>query len=184
MTQRMLSLIALAVFVLLGVGCCPVAPMSISVELDKTFQTKYGMDRKVVVDLVLVGPNEQVRWEAASMTKYWEAGSGMRNTLPTKTLEFTSSKVEPQVMASDDPAWDKWLADASKSAPPQVYVLVQFPGIFDAARDDKPGNQDFRRQILPTKKCQYGGGPFSGSPEVNLKVTGDRVMTLTTIKPD
>ena len=184
MAQRMFYLFAMALFVLLGVGCCPVSRMNISIELDKSFQTKYGNDRKVVVDLVLVGPNEQVRWEGSSMTRYWEAAGQMRNTLPTKTLEFNSSKSDPQVFSADAPEWDKWLADASGSAPPHVYVLVQFPGIFDQGKDDKPGNQDFRRQILPTKKCQYTSNPFGGPPTVKLVINGDRVMTETTIKPD
>jgi hypothetical protein len=184
MAQKMFFLVVMAVFALLGVGCCPVTPMNISIELDKSFQTKYGMDRKVVVDLVLVGPNEQVRWEGSSMTKYWESGGGMRNTLPTKTLEVNSSKLDPLVFPADDPKWEEFLKDASGSAPPQVYVLVQFPGIFDQGKDDKPGNQDFRRQILPTKKCQYTSNPFGGAPTVKLVINGDRVMTMTTIKPD
>jgi hypothetical protein len=185
MTQRMFSLMALALFVLLGVGCCPVSRMTISVELDPSFQAKYP-NSTFDVDLVAVGPNEAVRWEgsAMSMTKYWEAGNGMRRSLATKTLAFNSTKPEAQVVASDDPIWDKWLEGASTSAPPHIYVLVQYPGIHDAARDDKPGNQDFRRQILPTKKCQYGGGLFSGSPTVKLVVNADRVMTVTTISPD
>jgi hypothetical protein len=183
MSQRLFSLMAVAVFLLLGVGCCPVTRMNIGIELDKSFQAKYGMDRTVVVDLVMVGPNEQERWAAASMTKYWEKGNGMRNSLPTKTLEFNSSKLDPQVMTADAPEWDKWLAGASDSAPPQIFVLVQFPGIFDTSID-KPGNLDFRRQILPTKKCRYEGGPFSGPPTVKLVVNGDRVMTVTTVKPD
>jgi hypothetical protein len=183
MTRNVFFLMAMALFALFGVGCCPVTPLNLSIELDKSFQAKYP-NQIVDVDLVMVGPNEQARWENASMTNYWQSGNGMRNTLPTKTLEFDTSKSDPQVVASGDAIWDKWLADASSSAPPHLYVLVQYKGTHDPAKEDKPGNLDFRRQILPTKKCQYDGGPFSGSPSVKIVVNSDRVMTLTTIKPE
>jgi len=184
MTRNPLSFLVLALFLLTGIGCCPVTRLNISVALDKSFQDRYGMNREVTVDIVGVNPVANVRWQTYSMTSYWEAQDTMRNSLPKKTLTLNSSKLDPQVVTSDDPVWKDWLAGSADKDPPQIYVLVQIPKTFDKAKDDKPGSEDVRRQILTTKSCRWQAGPGGGAPTVKLMVDADRLSTLTAAKPE
>jgi hypothetical protein len=53
---------------------------------------------------------------------------------------------------------------------------VQLPGTFDPAKDDKPGAEDARRQILSVSSCRNTSkGPFKGEPDVKLVILADRI---------
>jgi len=175
MTQKIFSLLALALFLFMGVGCCPLTKLNISIALDKSFQDKYGMNREVTVDVVGVKEADNDRWKTYSMTNYWEAADTMRNTPLRKTLTFNSSKLDPQVVASDDPMWSQWMAGTSDKHPPQIYVLVQIPKTFDRAKDDRSGSEDPRRQILSTSSCIFKPGAMGAPPTVHLVVDTDRL---------
>ena len=95
MTRKPFSLVILALFCLLGVGCCPLTKLNISIALDKSFQDRY-VDRQVTVDVVGVKEADNDRWKTYSMTSYWEASDTMRNTPLRKTLTFKSSDLNPQ----------------------------------------------------------------------------------------
>ena len=101
-----------------------------------------------------------------------------------KTLTFKSADLAPQVIKSDDPIWQAWLAGGSDKDPPQIYVLVQLPKVFDAAKDDKEGNEDARRQILTTKSCRWQSSSMGGAPMVKLVIDADRINTVTAAKPE
>ena len=174
--KRFVVLMAMAFFAMMAVGCCPITKLNISIQLDKSFQDKYGSNREISVDVVGVKDAENSRWSQYSMTKYWQANDTQRSTPMRKTLTFNSSSLEPQVIKADDPMWSKWLEGSSDKRPPQIYVLVQIPGIFDPAKDDKPGSEDARRQVISTSSCQNkSGGPFKGAPTINLVILADRI---------
>jgi hypothetical protein len=184
MIRRTLPLLVMTLLAFLSVGCCPMTKLNISVELDKSFQDKYGKNRTVEVDVVGVNPVADARWNKYSMTQYWQAGDSMRTSEKNKkTLTFKSADLTPQEIKADDPAWDAWLAGGSDDHPPQIYVLVQLPKVFDAAKDDKEGNQDARRQILSTDSCYWKKqGFFGGAPTVKLIIDADRINTVTAPK--
>lgn len=175
MTRKILFLLVMAFFMLTGVGCCPITHLNISIQLDKSFVDKYGSNKEISVDVVGVKDAENARWMQYSMTKYWMANDGQRKTPMCKTLTFNSKSLEPQVVTSSDPMWDQWLAGASDKHPPQIFVLVQLPGVFDAATNDKPGAEDARRQVISTSSCQNKSGAFSPAPTVHLVILADRI---------
>ncbi len=183
MLKKTVFLAFMGLFLLMGVGCCPITKLNISIEVDDSFRQAYG-NRPVLVDIVGVSPVEHKRWESYSMTKYWEAGDTLRSTSTgsTITLQLDPSKKEPQVVTASDPHWGTWLNGGNDKDPPHIYVLVQLPGTFRAS-DDKPGNEDARRQILPTGSCRWddsAGHP----PTVKLVVKADRLVTETQPKLD
>ena len=175
MTLKPFSLLVLALFCLMGVGCCPLTKLNINIALDKSFQDKYGMDRQVTVDVVGVKEADNDRWKRYSMTSYWEANDTMRNTPLRKTLTFNSSKLDPQVVPADDPMWEQWMAGTSDKHPPQIYVLVQIPKTFDKSKDDKDGSEDQRRQILSTSSCIFKPGAMGAAPTIHLVLDVDRL---------
>lgn len=170
MVRKVWMLMSLVFFMCMGVGCCPLTKLNISIQMDKSFQEKYGMNREVLVDVVGVKEAEDPRWEQYSMTKYWVAGDAQRNTPLRKTLTFNSKSLEPQVIWASDPIWDQWLAGASDKHPPKIYVLAQLPGTFDPEKDDKPGTQDPRRQSISTKSCVNKPGTT-----IHLVISADHI---------
>src|SRR3954470_14763538 len=160
MARKILLLMIMGFFMLAGVGCCPMTKLNITIQLDKSFQDKYGMNRSIAVDVVGVKDAELNRWTNYPMSKYWEDSDTLRKTPMAKKLTFNSSSLEPQTITKDDPMWAKWMEGASDKHPPQIFVLVQFPGTADP-KDDKPGAEDARRQILSVSTCRNtGGGPL------------------------
>jgi hypothetical protein len=184
MIRRTLGMLAMGLMALMAVGCCPMTKLNVSIELDKSFQDKYGKDRTVEVDVVGVYPNMRERWFKYPMTKYWESGDTMRTSAKDlrRTLTFKGGDLTPQVIKSDDPIWGQWLAGGADKEPSEIYVLVQLPKIFSAA-DDKDGSEDPRRQILTTKGCRYQSSGLGGVPTVRLVIDADRISSVTTLKP-
>ena len=91
MARKVLLLMVVAMFMMMGVGCCPITRLNISIQLDKSFQEKFP-NRQIQVDVVGVQVAEDDVWMNYSMTKYWANPndmSGQRNTPLIKTLKFT-----------------------------------------------------------------------------------------------
>ena len=154
MTRKILLMLVLGFFMLAGVGCCPMKKLNISVQLDKSFQDRFGTGRQILVDVVGIKDAELDRWTNYSMTKYWQQGDSLRDTPLRKTLTFNSNSLDPQVVSAKDPLWAKWMEGASDKHPPQIFVLVQVPGSWDASKDDKAGAQDVRRQVIIPSACR------------------------------
>ena len=149
MFKKTLSLMALMLFGLLFVGCCPTTRLNVTVELDDAMKQSLG-SRQIRVDLVGLNAQQHVRWQNYSMTKYWEPGDPVRESVPTKELIF-DSKNSVQTLSNKDSLWDKWLADTGDKAMPRLYVLALLPGLIQ----DQDGNKDPRRLILPLGKCRW-----------------------------
>jgi hypothetical protein len=183
MLKKTVFLAFMGLFLLMGVGCCPITKLNISIDVDDSFRAAYG-NRPVLVDVVGVSPVEHKRWESYSMTKYWESGDTLRATSTAATVELTldPSKKEPQVIWANDPHWSIWLNGANDKDAPRIYVLVQLPGTYKAS-DDKPGNEDPRRQILPTGSCRWDNSA-GHPPTVSLVLKADRIVTVTQPKLD
>jgi hypothetical protein len=169
MNRKLFFLMFMGLFLFMGVGCCPLTKLNISVALDKSFQDKFGTNRDVQVDVVGVKEIEDARWSEYPMSKYWESANGQRNTPMRKTLTFNSKSLDPQVIWSNDPIWDTWLAGSDAKHPPKIYVLVQLPGTW-SEKDDKPGSQDPRRQFISTKSCENKPGST-----IRLVITFDHI---------
>jgi len=176
MQKRGLFVLMMAFFAFMSVGCCGRTKMNISVDIDDAYRKELGT-RKIVVDIVGIGPSDHQRMESYSMTKYWEDKESIRSTLPIATLTLDPKVPGPTVLTADNPKWDIWLAGANDKNPPFIYVLAQLPGTWDASKDKK-GGEDQRRQLLPTGTCNWpdsAGKP----PTVKLVVNSDRITILT-----
>ena len=183
MFKNPLVLLVMAFLSFMAVGCCPITKLSVTVELEDSLRQQLVQvgGRNIVVDLVVINLNEHQRWNEYSMTKYWEAGDALRKgkeeTKQLVTMTFDPKKAEPQTLSMDDPHWKAWLADANDKAAPRLYVLAQLPGTWSTA-DDKPGDQDPRRQILPLGSCRWA------STSVKMQVQKTGIITLTQPKRD
>jgi hypothetical protein len=183
MVKKLLFVGLMGLFLLMGVGCCPITKLNIQIDVDESFRAMYG-NRPVNVDIVGVNSVEHKRWESYSMTNYWAAGDTLRATSTDKTvtLQLDPSKKEPVTVSAGDPHWATWLSGATDKDPPRIYILVQLPGTYRTA-DDKPGNADSRRQILPTGSCRWDNS-LGHPPTVKLILRADRLETLTPPKLD
>ncbi len=183
MTRKLCSFLALALFVLLGVGCCPkMTQLDISIDADEAFRKAYP-NKQITVDLVAaVGPSEQERLKTYSMTKYWQAGDTMRKSLKTVSLTIDTAKKEPLKIAASDPIWAEWQARSNNDTAPQIFVLVQLPGAWDISMD-RDGPADKRRQILSTNKCDWVKIDKT-LPMIELTINPDRLITVTPMRPE
>jgi len=185
MLRKMLAMAALGLVALSMTACNPVTKLNLTIEVEESFRKQLADagGRKILVDVVAIGPTENKRWQDYSMTQYWGAGDPQRASKESqrKTLTIDPAKADPQTIKMEDEAWKVWLAGANDKAPPRLYVLAQLPkpdGTIWSTSDDKPDNQDPRRQILPLGKNRWA------TTNVRLQVTKTGIITLTPPKPD
>jgi hypothetical protein len=107
------------------------------------------------------------------MTKFWESGDNLRESVDSYKMIFDPAKSDPQTLPKNDPHWAKWMAN-SGGGDMQLYVLALLPGLYD----DAPGDKDPRRQILPLASCRWP------STDVKLLVQKEGIITVTPPKPD
>lgn len=163
MIKRYLPLLAMALFAFMAVGCCPITKLGVTVDLDPALRQKLA--RNMEVDLVVITPSQRDKWQDYSMTRYWDYNDAMRASVAgvTKKMIFDPAKPAAQTLPDNDPLWKTWLAGANDKDAPELYILAQLPGSWEAAKDDAPGNKDKRRLILPLGKCRWDS--------TNVKVT-------------
>lgn len=166
-TLRLTPFFALAALCLgLFAGCSSAptpVPYSISFKLDKPLEgTSLQVD--------IIGANavsDLPKWEAYSITDYWQPGNVTRRDADKASLEFGRGKPTTQVFSSADPKWNQWL----KTGALYVVVIVDLPGI----PADKQGNADPRRIILPLDKAQWNSG--QKSIDLLIQESGVRLLT-------
>jgi len=176
MKKNVIVVMAMALFALMSVGCCPLTKLNVTVELDPAMKERLAsLTRAIEVDIVAVNPAEDQRWQDYSMTKYWqppfELKTSVKDEIFVAKLDATNSSV---TLSKDNPIWDKWMASASAKGAPHLYILAQLPGTMD----DQPGEKDQRRQILPLGSCRWE------TTDVKVLVQPDRIRTVTAYKLD
>lgn len=174
MLKRMMSVLAVGLFALLSVGCCPNQRMNVTVELDDAMKQRLAelSGRNIQVDIVALNSAEHQRWKDYSMTTYWTPPYELKNSVPVYSMIFDPGKSTSQTLSAKDSIWDKWWANASDKDQMRLYVVALLPGTFD----DKPGNTDARRQIMPLGKCRWNGDT------VKIQVQRAGIRTLTNFK--
>lgn len=108
------------------------------------------------------------KWQAYSITEYWQPGNTTRRDADKATLDFGRGKPLVQTLASTDPQWNEWLRTGAL----YMVVIADLPGV--AA--DKQGNADPRRLILPLDKAAWPHGN-KGAIEVLIQESGLRLLT-------
>jgi len=143
------------------------------------------VDRFEKAGLPIVGPNSAAARLEGS--KVFSKNLLLKHGLPTAPGKCFSDSMDayaysqkktvyPQVIKADDPVWKTWLEGASLDHQPKMFVMVQIPGTFDKAKDDKKGSEDPRRQVISTNGCDNGQkSSFDPPPTVRLVITKDRV---------
>ena len=182
--RESLLLVAMVVFAFLAVGCSPVTPLHVTVALDPSLVS--GPDKlvgQIQVDLVVINPNEHQRWRDYSMTKYWEPNDPMRKSVPVFTMTLDADKNPTQTLSATDAIWGKWLAGANEKDPPKLYVLAGIRRAWNAEKDDKSGDQDPRRQMLPLGAARWDKS-LGSPPNVKLTVKNTGIVTDTQPKRD
>jgi len=149
--SRVLALSAGAVLIMGASGCSSTKPgraraHTISVTLDPSLQ-----GQRVLVDLVPVNPSQKRQWEEKSVTEYFGASDPLRASARKMTIEL-SEPDKPQVLNVKDKIWQDWLGIGAT----EVFVLADLPNMGRA--DDKPGDADARRRILPLDPHRWESG--------------------------
>jgi hypothetical protein len=141
----------LPLLMLVAVGCGTTKPgkpvaHAITVVMDSSLQ-----GQRVLVDLVGVNPSQKRQWEEKSMTEYWGSADALRSSARKVTFEFTSPD-KPQGIPAKDPIWKEWLGTGAT----EVLALADIPNL--GRRDDKPGDADARRRVLPLDAKRWAKG--------------------------
>jgi hypothetical protein len=142
MTKYVSRFWLLPVLLFVAAGCVSNKPgkpqaHAITVVMDSSLQ-----GQRVLVDLVGVNPSQKRQWEEKSMTDYWGSADALRSSTRKMTFEF-SSPDKPQGISAKDPIWKEWLGAGAT----EVLVLADIPNL--GRRDDKAGDADARRRVLP-----------------------------------
>jgi hypothetical protein len=138
--------------VLLGsaVGCpCTPEPHPVSVKLGSEF-----MANKPAIEVVITALNKQEGGYLSQypMSRFFAPGDTERSGLKRFVMQFgpnqpTNQTFSPDVKEQWKQNWDAWLNHGATD----LFVMAFLPGRFD----DKPGNLDARRQIVPLGKCHW-----------------------------
>lgn len=152
-------------------GCKGPGQYNIIVETDSQL-CKQSM-RVDIVAVAGMGPKEN--WESMSMSKYWSPDrDSIRNktTVPIYTMRWGQGEECIQTLKKNDQIWKKWKDRNAQ----WIFILADTPGI----TEDKLGNRDARRLVLPLDKKRWGLGV--GSIKISLQL--DSVISLTTPKSE
>jgi|SRR4051812_37207955 hypothetical protein len=147
-----LLMVAMGVaLITVGSGCSSTKPgrpkpQTISVTLDSSLQ-----GQRVLVDLVPVNPSQKRQWEEKSVTEYFGASDPLRASARKMTFEL-SEPDKPQVLSVKDKIWQEWLSIGAT----EVFVLADLPNM--GRKDDKSGDGDARRRILPLDSNRWENG--------------------------
>jgi hypothetical protein len=176
MLKQTIAILALFLIPLASVGCCDKKPIkyNITVDVDEEMRKDLAAaNRKLEVHLVGINENQHQRWNTYSMTKYWQPGDTLPNSLPTKKMMFDPANPAPQKLSIDDPIWNKWLKEGGAN---RVYVLALLPGMVSDAEGDK----DPRRQILPLPCYRW----LKQDKKIDVRVQKTGVTTLSMSRPE
>jgi hypothetical protein len=149
--SRVLAVTAGVVLMGAASGCSSTKPgrakaHTISVALDPSLQ-----GQRVLVDLIPVNPSQKRQWEEKSVTEYFGASDPLRASARKMTIEL-SEPDKPQVLNRKDKMWQEWLSIGAT----EVFVLADLPNM--GRGDDKPGEADARRRILPLDPKRWESG--------------------------
>ena len=166
------AMIAMAI-VLIHTGCGTTKPGTavkivsypIAVQLSPSLRAS-----SMVIDLVGVNPSGLTRLSNYSMTQYWREGDALRKEVDKVTLSFVDGNTLTNTVTLNDPIWKAWKAKG-------VTAVLVFSNVPWA--EDKPGNQDPRRQILSLNKWKW----VDGTAGLSVLVQRSGIEILTQVRP-
>jgi hypothetical protein len=173
MLKQALAILAVFLIPLATVGCCDKKPVkyNVTVSLDEEMRTSLS-DRKIEVHLVGISEKQHERWQSYSMTKYWQPGDTLPNSLPTFKMMFDPANSTPQTLSIKDKMWDTWLNNGAN----RLYVLALLPGMIADAEGDK----DPRRQILPLACYRW----IKRDRKIHVLIQRSGLNTISQLRPE
>ena len=133
----------------------------------------------VEMHIVGINPSEMQTWKEYSVTQYFKPGDPQRESAVragyAHVLRFGPGLGNRQVLKKDNPVWRKWDGRNAK----YLVVMAFLPGYSE--KDDKPGNKDPRRKILPYEGKSWDWF-YWGMDLIKLEVSHAGVTCLTPCK--
>ncbi len=177
-THRGLT-VALPLLLAAAVGCTGMGRFDLDVTLDpQAFQAELSTVPSVEVNFVAVNRVEHPVWHAYSVTKYWMPDDPQRVTSArqgqTAVVTFGEQPPYTQVLSRTNQVWDRWRAKGAM----HLMVLCNYP----RTAQDKPGEADVRRIVLPLEKQRWAGY-FWGRRRIRFHVSPRGIDCLTPPKP-
>jgi len=133
-------------------GGCKGQPV-VTVSLDPKLGGASGIPA-VPIDIVGVNESERARLSEYSMTNYWKPGDTQRASVSSKTINLNADLTPGQkqfILAGQDPIWKTWKERQAQ----YLFILVNWP----RPGDDKPGELDARRAIVPLDPDRWDTWP-------------------------
>lgn len=173
MTSRVLALVLLMTCLAVCGGCGggkSAGRYDITLQLGSSVG---GADGRAIpsleADLVGVSDFDMERWSNHSMTEYFGGQDTLRAEAPKHTVQFSNESPDPKTLDDKDPIWDIW----KQRSATHVFVLINLPGV----REDRAGDQDPRRLILPLAKNRWS------SRQILIEVQRSGLVPLTRVRP-
>lgn len=135
--------------------------------------------QSVEMNLIGVNRSELQQWKLKSVTEYFSPGDPLRSAATRDYSKILTFPPSPQVLELGDTLWSKWSARKAE----YLVVMVNIPGY--SFKDDKPGDGDPRRIILPLKLDRWEWsywGPLT--VELVIRSGGVSCETIYTPKDD
>ncbi|HWA24650.1 MAG TPA: hypothetical protein VG734_03170 [Lacunisphaera sp.] len=157
----------LVTFAVLLLGGCASVPKPSAYTISLTLDSPL-VGTSVQVDLV--GANELTdlpKWQAYSVTEYWQPGNPFRRDARKHTVQFSRDQPNTQMLVIGDSIWREWLNTGAM----HLVIMADLPG----AVMDQVGNADPRRLILPLDKSVWP--PKTTTIQVLVQESGLRLLT-------
>jgi len=204
MIRKFLPLFLMTLLAMVGLGGCSAHPvrLNVTVELDPDYAAQLvdrNGGRQFDVDFVGLNANQAATWTKKPVNDYFSNTTADRGDTPHKTLTFDPKNPATfkQVLKSTDPIWDKWQVNQDpitdkpdKQDMPRLFIPAQLPppsgAVFQPA-DDKPGNDNPRRQILPLGDNRWkvsSGFGSSVNTDVLVRIQKSGLTTITSFVKD
>ena len=171
--SRALGIVLLAVFGVFGAACgsgIAAGRYDITLQLGSSVAGAEGASiPSLEADLVGVSDFDMERWSNHSMTEYFGGQDTLRAEAPKYTMQFSSESPDPKTLDAKDSVWETW----KQRSATHVFVLINLPGV----RDDRAGDQDARRLILPLAKNRWSGR------DILIEVQRSGLVPLTRVRP-
>ena len=173
-THKGLSLALLLVMAAL-VGCTGMGRFDLEVTLDQNaFQAELSTIPSVEVNFIGVNRVEHPVWSNYSINKYWMPENPQRVSAArqqqTAAITFDQQSPFRQVISRTNRVWDRWRAKGAM----HLIVLCNYP----RTSQDKPGDADVRRVVLPLDKQRWAGY-FWGRRRIRFHVSPRGIDCLT-----
>lgn len=148
--RNLLGTVVCAVVLCSAVGCgCAPTRHPVSVKLGDEFTAN-----KPAIEVVITALNKQEGDYLSQypMSRFFAPGDTERSGLKRFVMQFgpnqpTEQTFSPAVREQWEQNWKAW----ENRGATELFVMAFLPGRFD----DKPGNLDARRQIVPLGKCRW-----------------------------